>query len=436
VTRRMRGSEHFCSSSQALSHRRGALMLSIVLALFAGLVFNKIPVCTVLLAQAEDILGSDGKINVTHQDTHGLRSRTVLHDGGLAFSSHALRNASRELLAKLAEMRQQGQQEQEARRKAAEEEAERARQEKEEAEHLQKKEKEALEQLASEEEAAITRLRRKLKRPLNRFEERRVRNRIRSQFGDKLGIAEKSIGDWPAPMQPQVKGQLDDSVKFFSETMRVPAVLLASSALGSLFLAPWAMDDDRTVSANMRLCKRACTFLTAATFCQMLTAVFVTANAHAKLLELGRAELTLEPTAMDMIMAHIEFEYLTCHLSFIGGVMSFVLATLCRVLAVFRFSKALESRHDPQFGLAVAILMSAVLFWWLHLANSRLIEFNNLGEMAWRYIQLLWARMRLGEIGFCGGVAIALFGISIVQFVNAMRSPMVATSRTLPQKAA
>eukprot|EP00971_Amphidinium_carterae_P247470 4913969-Amphidinium_carterae.1 len=37
----------------------------------------------------------------------------------------------------------------------------------------------------------------------------------------------------------------------------------------------------------MRIIKRVCIFLTAVTFCQMLTAVFVTSNAHAKLLELG-----------------------------------------------------------------------------------------------------------------------------------------------------
>lgn len=48
--------------------------------------------------------------------------------------------------------------------------------------------------------------------------------------------------------------------------------------------------------------------LAAATICLELTTVLETSNAHVQLLELGRHGLALEPTAMDLIMANLEFE--------------------------------------------------------------------------------------------------------------------------------
>eukprot|EP00931_Biecheleriopsis_adriatica_P102382 TRINITY_DN7735_c0_g4_i1.p1 TRINITY_DN7735_c0_g4~~TRINITY_DN7735_c0_g4_i1.p1 ORF type:complete len:381 (+),score=83.43 TRINITY_DN7735_c0_g4_i1:26-1144(+) len=327
--------------------------------------------------------------------------------------------------------------------KAAAEEAERIRQEEEEKakeeerirreeqakkreeERAAKEKQEAAEeelrkQLKERTEEALRLKRQELARPLNRFEERRERRRVRSILAS--GAVElPGLEDFPNRIKPEVKAQLDDAVKFFSETMRVPAVLIASAALGSLFLPGWAMDAEENPSPQFNTCRRLYLMLTVLTFCLMLTAVVVTSNAHAQLLELGRAGLTLEPTAMDLIMSCLEFEYLSCSLSYIFGVMAFMLANLSRMLAVFRYATTLRAAREPNLFGSMSTAVLATLLWWVHLINVRLTEYSNIGEMVARFARLLFARMALGQLGVMGFAALVMTFSSGIMAIRAVR---------------
>merc|ERR1711920_148724 len=164
--------------------------------------------------------------------------------------------------------------------------------------------------------------------------------------------------------------------------------------------------------------------LTAATFCLEFTVVLATSNAHAQLLELGRHSLSVEPTAMDLIMSHIEFEYLTCSLTFLFGILSFMLATLCRWLAMFKIADSRRMAKEPEVSDVVTGMMLCALFWWIHLANSRYMEFPNVGAMVHRYGVLVWARVCLNEIGVMGSLSLTLFFVTVARGVCLVGSPL------------
>ncbi|CAE7944335.1 unnamed protein product [Symbiodinium sp. KB8] len=286
------------------------------------------------------------------------------------------------------EKQRQKEAEEDAKRKQAEEEEERKRRRKE---------------LIEKETDAVRQAQKAAHRPLNSYEERRIRRQVRSEFlgGGGLQVDDGHKDDWAQPLKPEMKAQLEDAVRFFSETMRVPAALIGSAALGMLFLPPWKFGwckDDRPQLEVFEFLYRAYVILTAATFCLELTTVLETSNAHVQLLELGRHGLVLEPTAMDLIMANLEFEYLVCSLSFLCGVVCFMLSTMCRVLVVFICADG-PLPGEPDLCFTVAAMMLSFLLWWLHLVNMRIMEFQNFGAMIHRFLLLLVARFRSGEAG-------------------------------------
>lgn len=302
-----------------------------------------------------------------------------------------------------------------------EEELKRQKQLEEEERQRQKEEQQRKRQeLEEQEQLALLKARRRAKRPLNMFEERMVRRQVRSEFQGGLDMETLQPKDWGRPLKSEVKAQVDDAVKFFSETMRVPATLIGSAALGTLFVPPfkWAFYKEEKQSPGLMALWRLYVVLTAATFCAELTCVLGTSNAHARILELGRRGLALEPTPMDLIMSNLEFEYLTCSLSFFGGLVGFMSAALCRVLAWFRYSSSLRMAQEQELCLVVGGMMLGSLLWWIYLVNVRMVEFGNLGTMIVRYFQLLLARMRLGEIGFVGYAALLIMSTSAASAVH------------------
>ncbi|CAJ1364981.1 unnamed protein product [Effrenium voratum] len=305
----------------------------------------------------------------------------------------------------------------EAKKREEEEKQKEKQREKEEEERIKQKQaeqeeerKRKLKELAEAETDAVKRARKEAGRPLNSFEERRVRRQARSEIlggWTQLELPTQKE-DWAKPLKPEVKAQLDDAVRFFSDTMRVPAALIGSAALGMLFLPPtkfaWSKEEYHHYQMFDFL-YRAYVIFTSAALCMELTTVLETSNAHVQLLELGRHGLALEPTAMDLIMANLEFEYLVCSLSFLGGVVCFILATLSRVLVVFSYGKGVLPR-EPDLCMVVAGMMLSSLLWWLHLVNMRILEFPNFGKMIYRFLLLLMARFRNGEVGVMGCAAL------------------------------
>lgn len=58
------------------------------------------------------------------------------------------------------------------------------------------------------ESEAVRRARRLARRPLNSFEERRVRRQARSEFAGGANLQLGQQDDWPKPLKPEVKEQL------------------------------------------------------------------------------------------------------------------------------------------------------------------------------------------------------------------------------------
>jgi len=137
--------------------------------------------------------------------------------------------------------------------------------------------------------------------------------------------------------------------------------------------------------------------------------------------------LALEPSAMDLIMSYIEFEYLTCSLGFFAGIVSFMLATLCRVIAIFQFSSSRRLARQPELCIVVGGMIMGSLLWWIHLANARLarfMEFRNLGAMVYRFGMLLYARVRNREVGIVGFGALLIAPISLAATIHMLASSM------------
>jgi len=326
------------------------------------------------------------------------------------------------LLNRSEKSRQEREAEIEAKRVAAEEKEKEKQRQKEEEEAMKRQQtqeeeekKRKLKELAGLEAEAVKKARQAARRPLNSFEERRVRRQVRSEFSGGVHLGQQD--DWPKPLKPEVKEQLDDAVRFFSQTMFTPAALIGSAALGLLFLPPAKFafcDPQQQPYRIFQFLYRVYVILASSTICLELTTVLETSNAHVQLLELGRhGRLALEPTAMDLIMANMEFEYLVCTLSFFGGVVCFISATLCRVIVVFGYDHSGRFLpQEPELCLAVSGMMLSSLLWWLHLVNMRVTEFPNFGSMICRFFLLLIARFRNGEVGITGYAAVFLSAAS------------------------
>lgn len=321
------------------------------------------------------------------------------------FSGEEKRRAKEaEIEAKKAAAEEKEKEKQRQKRQKEQEEARRQKQK-----HEEEEEKRKLKELASIEAEAVKRAAQAARRPLNSFEERRVRRQARSEYSGGVHLGQQD--DWSKPLKPEVKDQLDDAVRFFSQTMFTPAALIGSAALGLLFLQPakFAFCNPRDQPYSIfQFLYRVYVILAASTICLELTTVLETSNAHVQLLELGRhGRLALEPTAMDLIMANMEFEYLVCSLSFFGGLVCFISATLCRVIVAFGYDHSGRFfPQEPELCLAVSGMMLSSLLSWLHLVNVRVTEFRNFGSMICRFFILLLARFRNGEVGIIGYAAV------------------------------
>eukprot|EP00811_Abedinium_folium_P029008 NODE_4537_length_1880_cov_4.139190.p1 GENE.NODE_4537_length_1880_cov_4.139190~~NODE_4537_length_1880_cov_4.139190.p1 ORF type:complete len:484 (+),score=153.30 NODE_4537_length_1880_cov_4.139190:82-1533(+) len=210
------------------------------------------------------------------------------------------------------------------------------------------------------------------------------------------------------PIPPAIAKQLDQAAAFFSNSVRIPAVLIAGKTVsiinGLLVRAESPVVEQ--LPAGFVALWRMHILLMGYTLCAQLTAVLVCSSAHAQLLDISRDELQLEPTALDLINRHLELEYVLVHVAFFSGLVAFLLGTMARAIATLgahapRCTSCISGRSEREFCLCLALcgMIVATLCLWLHIWGETMpssMEFLGLILRLW---QLMGRDLRYSNLG-------------------------------------
>lgn len=220
------------------------------------------------------------------------------------------------------------------------------------------------------------------------------------------------------PLPAPLAKQLDQAASYFANSVRVPAALVAGEAMGVIFALP-------TVPPNGGLPIAGALWqfhviLVGCTICAQLTTVLVCSVAHAQILDFNRDKLALEPTALDLIIRHLEFEYLTVRLAFFTGILTFLLALVARALAVLSGPAVKSDRFGGEKRLCAAFccLLAATLCYWSHIFSQDVLIYPSVWVMVKRFFRLAWHDAHLSPWAMTSG----LLGILSIGFaVSSLR---------------
>jgi len=240
---------------------------------------------------------------------------------------------------------------------------------------------------------------------------------------------ERQLRDTSRPMPDPVRLQLDQATMYFSNSIRVPAALIASQAGNMLFRLTEPPHVSRSSAPEVGasgsskssliyiyiLLWRLHVMLTAYTVCAELTAVLLCSTAHAQILDISRDEVALEPTALDLIIQHLEFEYVSVRICYFSGLVSFLLAIAARTSATLGAGpkgSTLTGRRECKLCIALGFMLIATLSWWLHVYNEDVTNFTGAWHLFKRFMRLVFRRTNHCPLAttslFCAGFAIAL----------------------------
>mmetsp|Transcript_13011 Transcript_13011/g.28722 ORF Transcript_13011/g.28722 Transcript_13011/m.28722 type:complete len:337 (-) Transcript_13011:82-1092(-) len=276
------------------------------------------------------------------------------------------------------------------------------------------------------------------------LEERRVRLRRGK---------ERTLRDWHQPLPDPVSKQLDQAVAYFSNSIRVPAALLAAQAasvlLGLTEPPPNASHDDAqiavmpaAISFRFKLYSalwRAHLLLTAFTVCAQLTAVLVCSTALGQILDISRDELALEMTAVELMTRHVEFEYVTVRLFFFWGLITYVLALGARMGAALGAEPHNSTKGQRELLLCAGLLcmLGATLTWWINIYCEDMTMDTGVGHLVTRFFELAWMKLWESSCAMLTVVqAMASLLLALASLVKGGRSstlPMGPSSSTMSQ---
>mmetsp|Transcript_13008 Transcript_13008/g.28706 ORF Transcript_13008/g.28706 Transcript_13008/m.28706 type:complete len:333 (-) Transcript_13008:82-1080(-) len=276
------------------------------------------------------------------------------------------------------------------------------------------------------------------------LQERRIRLRRGKQ---------RTLRDWHQPLPDPVSKQLDQAVAYFSNSIRVPAALLAAQAasvlLGLTEPPPNASHDDAqiavmpaAISFRFKLYSalwRAHLLLTAFTVCAQLTAVLVCSTALGQILDISRDELALEMTAVELMTRHVEFEYVTVRLFFFWGLITYVLALGARMGAALGAEPHNSTKGQRELLLCAGLLcmLGATLTWWINIYCEDMTMDTGVGHLVTRFFELAWMKLWESSCAMLTVVqAMASLLLALASLVKGGRSstlPMGPSSSTMSQ---
>jgi len=254
-------------------------------------------------------------------------------------------------------------------------------------------------------------------------EEPRIR-RMRKRRGNQ-----RPLRDWGKPLPETIRKQVDQAANFFSNSVRVPAALIAGQAGQLLYkltdLPAVRIQDNEIRLAPLKQSLRARIYVTLwrvhvllliYTVCAQMTSVVLCSTAHSQILDISREEIALEPTALDLIMRHVEFEYVSVRIMFITGLAAFVLAIAVRGIASLGAAQRgdlITAQREVCLMAAFVAMFLSTLCWWIHVYNEDMTHFDNLWELFARFI--VHIRLRV-----CSSLlALSSFTLGIAAFILA-----------------
>mmetsp|Transcript_84439 Transcript_84439/g.196303 ORF Transcript_84439/g.196303 Transcript_84439/m.196303 type:complete len:323 (-) Transcript_84439:78-1046(-) len=202
--------------------------------------------------------------------------------------------------------------------------------------------------------------------------------------------------------------QLDQATSYFSNSVRVPAALIAGQAgnmlhrlteMGTVQRAQTSPAAERTWSLRTHIYValwRAHLLLIGYTVCAQLTAVLLCSTAHAQILDIGWDRLQLEPTAFHLIIRHVEFEYVTVRIAFFSGLVSFLLAVATRAVASLGAGpkqSTVTGNRELLLCAALGAMLVTTLTWWTHIYNEEMPNEEPFYLLR-RFTVLFWDRLR------------------------------------------
>jgi len=243
---------------------------------------------------------------------------------------------------------------------------------------------------------------------------------------------ERRLRDLGADLPATVVRQLDQASLYFSHSVYLSAVLIAWQAgnmlhrlteLGAAQRAPAApLAEERPSSLRARIYValwRMHFLLTSYTVCAQLTAVLFCSNAHAQILDISRDELALEPTALDLIIRHVEFEYVTVRIAFFSGLVTFLLAIATRAAASLSAGprrSTVTGKRELLLCAALGAMIVSTLAWWAHVYSEEMMHQGSLYLLR-RFCCLLFVRLQgapLAILAFVAGVVSMCFAAASV----------------------
>mmetsp|Transcript_33087 Transcript_33087/g.72058 ORF Transcript_33087/g.72058 Transcript_33087/m.72058 type:complete len:337 (+) Transcript_33087:61-1071(+) len=210
------------------------------------------------------------------------------------------------------------------------------------------------------------------------------------------------------PWAKEVRKQLEQAANFFADSIRVPAILLAaqaSSDAANILELPsnahqrYRNPSDMSHAVNSKRSKRYIALckvhliLTVFTMCLNLTVVLLCSTAHAQLLDVNMDDLALEQSAMDLILRHVEFEYVASQLAFFSGILTFLMAITARMAASLGagpHQSTVTRQRELLLCFSVVCMCVSTLAWWADIWCEDLPEVMYLFR---RFTWLTWLRL-------------------------------------------
>lgn len=189
---------------------------------------------------------------------------------------------------------------------------------------------------------------------------------------------------------------------------RVPAMLLVGGAYGGVFALPLNSAD----SIVMQLAKRSYIIVGLLTVvCELLSVVCAT-MAMDKLALLPKSKVILAPDLKGFLVANSEMEFVTCRLTFLGGLIGF--GVMCGM-------RAWISLSCPPFGkLSIAVITSGIAFMLAAISENLSFENKGIPSLLRSYFAVLWKKLKVAKVSYVLATLIALasMGYGVYSYIH------------------
>lgn len=168
--------------------------------------------------------------------------------------------------------------------------------------------------------------------------------------------------------------------------IRTPASLILGASLGALFTYHSDVDDMRQKSQAERLCTRLYNTLVLASF--VLSFCTTTVATAAGVTIMHQNAIAKAESAYQLLMRDFEFEFITCRLSYLASLLSFVMGITCRILLEFK----LLHKSKREEACVVCFSMGAIVTHLWSYINSTLYTSQSLFSLAICLFQIMLRR--------------------------------------------